>query len=102
MTGIDRSTVADTIRRLYEKGLIARERTEKDGRTNAVTLTAAGRKELRMARNAAERVERLLLEPLPATERARFIKYLEMIAQAGESMTGPGAAKFRRRMSRRA
>src|SRR5579885_1107417 len=30
MTGIDRSTVADTIRRLHEKGLIARERTEKE------------------------------------------------------------------------
>ncbi len=101
MTGIDRSTVADTIRRLHEKGLIARERTEKDGRTNAVSLTNAGRKELRLARNAADRAERMLLEPLPPSERARFLKYLEMIAQAHESMLGTESGKFRRRMNRR-
>ena len=100
MTGIDRSTVADTIKRLTDKGLLSRERTAKDGRTNAVTLTTPGRKVVRAVKSAANRVERLLLEPLPAAERARFIKYLELIAEARDAQMTDGAGKFRRRMHR--
>lgn len=101
LTGIDRSTVADTIKRLTDKGLLSRERTQADGRTNAVTLTAAGRKVVRVVKTAAERADKLLLEALPLAERPRFIKYLELIAEAGDAQMTDGAAKFRRRMHKR-
>jgi len=44
MTGIDRSTLAEMVRRMLDRGLLSRERTEEDARANAVAITMAGRK----------------------------------------------------------
>ena len=79
MTGIDRSTLAEMVRRMTERGLLARERTGHDARANAVHLGPGGRKALRGAWAANDRVERHLLAGLPATERARFSRDLAMI-----------------------
>jgi DNA-binding MarR family transcriptional regulator len=101
ITGIDRSTLAEMVRRMLERGLISRKRTETDLRANAVAITPGGRKALRSARTAADRAERALLEPLPAAERAKFVKYLAAIAAAGEQVPGGGSAPaFRRKMRR--
>ena len=98
MTGIDRSTLAEMIRRMIEKGLLQRERTESDARANAVRLGPAGRKALRSARIASDRVERALLAALPASDRAKFARMLSSIVSAAE--TG-GQASARRDMGRR-
>ena len=90
MTGIDRSTLAEMVRRMLEKGLISRERTEEDQRANAVAITQAGRKALRVARAAADRAEKALLDALPAGERQRFLKALAIIASAGETLAESG------------
>jgi DNA-binding MarR family transcriptional regulator len=101
ITGIDRSTLAEMVRRMLEKGLLSRERTEEDQRANAVAITASGRKALRAARNAADRAEKALLDALPPGERTRFIRSLAQIAAAHDQFaangTGRGAAKLRRR-----
>jgi DNA-binding MarR family transcriptional regulator len=103
MTGIDRSTLAEMIHRMLERGLITRERTETDARANAIAVTAAGRRALRTARQAAERAEKAFLEPLAASERSRFVKALAAIAAAGEAFasgaTEPPRAKPKRRRS---
>ena len=39
ITGIDRSTLAEMVRRMLERGLLSRERTEEDARANAVAIT---------------------------------------------------------------
>jgi DNA-binding MarR family transcriptional regulator len=101
MTGIDRSTLAEMVRRMLERNLLSRQRTEKDARANAVAITAAGRKALRAARAAADRAERKLLDAIPPSERARFIKSLSAIAAAGEEFAGNGAGKARSKARRR-
>ena len=101
MTGIDRSTLAEMVRRMLEKGLISRERTEQDQRANAVAITPAGRKALRFGRTAAERAEKRLLDALPASERARFLKALAMIAAAGEAAEEAGPVRARRKPAKR-
>ena len=101
MTGIDRSTLAEMVRRMLERGLLSRERTETDARANAVAITASGRKALRAARSAADRAERLLLESLPPSERSKFIKSLTAIASAGEAFAANGSSKARRKRRRR-
>ena len=101
MTGIDRSTLAEMVRRMLERGLLSRERTETDARAIAVAITASGRKALRAARSAADRAERLLLESLPPSERSRFIKSLSAIASAGEAFAANGSSKSRRKRRRR-
>jgi len=93
MTGIDRSTLAEMARRMVEKGLLSRERTEQDQRANAVAISPGGRKALRSARLAAERAERALLEALPASERPKFVKALAQIAAAADALAMNGGIK---------
>lgn len=101
MTGIDRSTLAEMVRRMLEKGLLSRERTEEDARANSVAITAQGRKALRAARTATDRAERALLDALPAAERARFVKSLATIAEAAANMDVTTTSKPRRKLRRR-
>ncbi|HEY4115892.1 MAG TPA: MarR family transcriptional regulator [Rhizomicrobium sp.] len=101
MTGVDRSTLAEMIRRLLDRGYITKRRPEADLRSYAVSITPAGRKALRSGRAASSRAERRMLEPIPQPERQRFIKYLASIASAGEETAGTtGAAAFKRKMRR--
>jgi DNA-binding MarR family transcriptional regulator len=93
ITGIDRSTLAEMVRRMLEKGLLSRERTEEDQRANAVAISPMGRKALRSARNASDRAEKALLETLPLPERQKFIRSLIQIAEAGEKFTLNGGAR---------
>jgi len=89
VTGIDRSTLAEMIRRMIDKGLLDRERTETDQRANAVRIAMAGRKALRSARSASERVEKTLVASLSAADRAKFLKMLTAVAgQAETAETG--------------
>src|SRR3569833_790818 len=100
ISGFDRSTLAEMVRRMLEKGLLSRERTEEDQRANAVAISPAGRKALRAACNAADRAERALLEALPQPERQKFVKALSQIAQAAEQLIGDNG-KPRRNVRRR-
>jgi len=101
ITGIDRSTLAEMARRMVEKGLLSRERTEQDQRANAVAISPGGRKALRSARLAAERAERALLEALPASERPKFVKALAQIAAAADDLALNGGAKPPQKGARR-
>ena len=88
VTGIDRSTLAEMVRRMLTRGLLSRSRTQSDGRANEITITQTGRRTLRTARLAAERAERGLLDALPPAERSRFVKSLALIAAAAEQSGG--------------
>jgi len=99
MTGIDRSTLAEMIRRMIEKGLLQRQRTETDQRANSVRLGPAGRKALRGARMASERAEKALLSSIPASDRVKFARMLSSIVTAAETSNMPGA-EMRRGRSR--
>src|SRR6185369_1197418 len=101
ITGIDRSTLAEMVRRMLDRGLLSRERTEEDQRANAVAISPLGRKALRGARNAADRAERALLEALPQPERMKFVKALSQIAQAAEQLNGDALKPVRRNVRRR-
>jgi DNA-binding MarR family transcriptional regulator len=100
ITGIDRSTLAEMIRRMIDKGLLDRERTEADQRANAVRIAMAGKKALRGARSASDRVERALLAGLNAADRTRFLKMLSTVVSQAESEGSSGSeprVKARRR-----
>jgi DNA-binding MarR family transcriptional regulator len=100
ITGIDRSTLAEMIRRMIEKGLLDRERTETDQRANAVRIAATGKKALRSARMASERVERALLSGLAAADRTKFLKMLSTVVGHAEAAS-PNARAETRAKSRR-
>ena len=89
-TGIDRSTLADIVRRLTRKGLLQRRRTREDARAYAVRLTEQGRRLLADAGPAARLVDERVLEVLPQRDRKYFMASLTAIvarlaAKAGQS-----------------
>jgi DNA-binding MarR family transcriptional regulator len=96
MTGIDRSTLAEMMRRMLDRGLLHRERTESDARANAVRITGAGKKALRAARAANERVEKAILAAVPPADRPRLIRLLSAIAAHAEAANSKGRRARRR------
>jgi DNA-binding MarR family transcriptional regulator len=87
-TGIDRSTLADIVRRLQKKGLLQRRRTKEDARAYAVKLTEEGRRVLGTAEPLAKRVDDRILCTLPAKQRDRFMRALASIVSTLE-LTAP-------------
>ena len=82
LTGIDRSTLADIIRRMLKKGLLQRRRTKEDARAYAVRLTDDGWRTLQQAQPLAQRVDERVLSVLPNQERDRFLQDLSLIVEA--------------------
>lgn len=80
-TGIDRSTLADIVRRMIKKGLLQRRRTREDARAYAVKLTEEGSRVLKSAEPLARRVDERILSGLPAGQRDRMIQDLNAIVQ---------------------
>lgn len=94
-TGIDRSTLADVIRRMLKKGLIQRRRTREDARAYAVKLTEQGRRALQSCEPMARRVDQRILDALSHDQRQRFLSDLLTIVTAlgrAESAFMNGAA----------
>lgn len=83
-TGIDRSTMADIVRRLTSRGLVQRRRTRRDARRYAVRLTDKGEGALRMAEPAARTTDEKILAALPPTQRDAFLRSLSRIVLAVE------------------
>jgi len=81
LSGIDRSTLADIVRRLVSRGLLARKRTREDARRYAVRITDAGRKVLDTAMGVARQVEDSVVGVLPASQRAGFQNGLRMMVE---------------------
>jgi DNA-binding MarR family transcriptional regulator len=81
-TGIDRSTLADIVRRMLKKGLLQRRRTKEDARAYAVKLTEEGRRILRSSDPLAKKVDERILEALPSKQREQFIGGLQSIVDS--------------------
>jgi len=92
-TGIDRSTLADIVRRMQRKGLLQRRRTKEDARAYAVKLTDEGRRVLRTAEPLAKRVDERILEALPARQREQFIDELLAIADTLQKISAPSGQR---------
>lgn len=81
-TGIDRSTLAEIVRRMLRKGLLQRRRTKHDARAYSVKLTDEGMRVLKAAEPSVRRVDDKILSVLPAASRDRFVSDLNLIAVA--------------------
>ncbi|KAB2849756.1 MAG: MarR family transcriptional regulator [Hyphomicrobiaceae bacterium] len=91
-TGIDRSTLADIVRRMIKKGLLERRRTREDARAYAVRLSQEGRQKLALATPLAARADDRLLGSISGEDRQRFIEMLSAIVRSlGVSSISPPA-----------
>lgn len=81
VTGIDRSTVADVVRRLVARGMLTRRRTA-DRRRYALALTASGFKALAATDAVARLVAAEIIDRAPLAGRLRIIP--APVAEAAE------------------
>jgi len=81
LTGIDRSTLADIMRRLQRNKLVERRRSKTDARAYVLKLTDAGRQALAACWPMLESVEAQLLSTLPSRQRAEMLAMLEKITE---------------------
>lgn len=79
-TGVDRSTLADMVARMIDKGLLVRERSALDARANAVRLTDPGRAALAEIGPRADAADARLLALLPKGKRDAFLEALTALA----------------------
>lgn len=79
-TGIDRSTMADIVRRLLKRKLVTRRRNHVDKRAYVVVLSGAGEDLVAELREATERTDEALLASVPAKYRAALVESLRLIS----------------------
>ena len=95
LTGVDRSTMADIVRRLVRNGLLARNRTREDARAYSIRLTPRAHELVMRMNDAAVDAERSLVAPLAEADRARFVRLLHELIE-GSARVKPAAAAPRR------
>jgi MarR family transcriptional regulator, temperature-dependent positive regulator of motility len=86
ITSIDRSTLADLVFRMAQKGLINRSRTGGDRRAYAVTLTDKGETAIGAMRAVADVANNKLLGLLGEEEQLAFRSALEKLADVQLSL----------------
>lgn len=74
--GIDRSDVVAVLNDLADRDLVRRAPDPADRRRNVVTVTDAGRRELRRMADTLDRVQDTLLAPLTTADRAELTRLL--------------------------
>ncbi len=77
---LDRTTVSVVVRNLEERGLVRREVSARDRRSKPVSLTEAGQALVDSALPAVEAAQERMLSPLSASERKRFLQFLQKMA----------------------
>ena len=100
-TGIDRSTLADMIARMIDKGLLSRKRTKEDARANAVFISASGKRALRGAEAKVNKSDRAVLAVLPKTQQAGFMRSLKAFAEALDEMESKSSAPAKRKTTKK-
>jgi DNA-binding MarR family transcriptional regulator len=88
LTGIDRSTLADIVRRMLKKGLLQRRRTREDARAYAVRLTDEGLRVLSAARPKVEAVDARIVATLSAEQRKSLVEDLRTIVASLQARAG--------------
>ncbi len=86
-TAIDRSDMVAIVNELTEQGLVDRSPDVSDGRRNVITITPAGRRQLRKLDRLLAGAQEQLLAPLSAAERDELVGLLTRLVEhhaAGE------------------
>lgn len=85
--GFDTSTIAGVIDRLQSRGLMQRNTSPADRRVRQLTLTDDGRRLLAETLPGMQRAQARMLAPLPAGDRAEFMRMLRTLVQANNELS---------------
>jgi DNA-binding MarR family transcriptional regulator len=91
--GVDRSQLVRILDALEDRSLVVRHRDRSDRRRHTVSLTAAGRRQLRRVRDTIDRLEDELLAPLDPPDRETLHALLLRLSAAHDvHCAGDGVA----------
>ena len=80
--GLERTTTADVVRRLEERGLLERRDNPEDRRTRLVFLTRPGKSVVASLRADMARAQERMLAPLKPAQRETFMTLLSTLVEA--------------------
>ena len=86
-TGIDRTSVADVLKRLAERGLIERRKGAADRRVRLAYLTPEGEALTFRMETAMLRAQERLVAPLGAADRAQLMRSLAALVAANNEFS---------------
>jgi DNA-binding MarR family transcriptional regulator len=78
-TGIDRSDVVAALNELAEKGFVQRAPDPEDGRRNIITVTPAGRQQLKRLDRLVKQAQDEVFAPLSTADRATLGRLLAQV-----------------------
>ncbi|WP_188195846.1 MarR family winged helix-turn-helix transcriptional regulator [Nonomuraea sp. SYSU D8015] len=85
---LDRSTMADIVRRLEDNGLIVRHTAMHDGRRKLLHLTEEGARRLQEVNRRARELDEQLLKGYSQAERERVLREITALAAQWEALLG--------------
>lgn len=83
--GFDTSTIGGVIDRLERRGLVMRQPAPDDRRVRRLTITPEGAALLERVMPAMQQAQKRILAPLPAAERATFLRLLTTLVTANNA-----------------
>jgi MarR family transcriptional regulator, temperature-dependent positive regulator of motility len=84
ITGVDRSTLADLVKRLIKKGLLQRKRARSDARAYEVRLTPKAEALIERLNDKAAQADEMLMAPLGQRDRSQLIGTLSALVHAAQ------------------
>lgn len=95
-TGIDRSTLAELVARMADKGYLTRDTVRGDARAKSIRLTDQGRASYFSNLAGALAADEAILDSLSKSKRAGFVKALRRIAQTIEDSEARAKAEVKK------
>lgn len=83
--GLDRTTTAEVVRRLEQRGLLERRCNDADKRTRHVYLTEKGKTTVAAMHADMVRAQERMLAPLTDTQKGTFMKLLASLVEANNA-----------------
>ncbi|QHJ01611.1 MarR family transcriptional regulator [Xylophilus rhododendri] len=80
--GLDRTTTADVVKRLEDRGLLERKPNPQDRRTRHVSLTDEGQRLVAALHANMTRAQERLLEPLREAEKSMLMDLMQRLVEA--------------------
>ncbi len=100
ITSVDRSTLADMLKRLQVLGLVEKSASPDDARANVVALTEKGAEMLRLAADDARKADQAVLDALPKAKREAFKTALQKLAKSIDEAMEKAEREERKRRKR--
>lgn len=86
LIGLDRSTTAEIVTRLADRGLLRRVRDPRDGRRNLLRLTAEGEAAHRQMAHRVMRMNKVFLAPLDPEEQKTLLELMWRVVAAADDL----------------